>query len=383
MFEDPKRTKKYLKVALQGGAKVGKTRFALSFPDPNVVDGERGSDAYAEKYGFHVRHTNRWKGLGEEVNALVEKPIVGATLVIDPITVFYKDLLNDLVLMVKNKRGHEILSQSEWATENRRWFAFLNLLVQLPMHVVLVSREREEYVESVNNRGEEVRKKTGNFIMECDKQTEFLFDVILRLHTEENKKEKTSKHLVTVLGTRYEWLPKYATFDITKKRAFDAIFVEHVAGMLDAPDAPPAVISEPLVVQDSELAPETEQSITPESATDERGTVDRIGEVLEKFAGPGDQGQPQATLEDIKVLMTLCNKMTWPDGAKFKSGDGKAMIKGLYKLESTKDLRKYQVDFLAREFGEVLAGRSALERDETGTPYVRCRAGVAKVVASK
>lgn len=375
MFEDPKRTKKYLKVALQGGAKVGKTRFALSFPDPHIVDGERGSDAYAEKYGFRVRHTNRWVGLGEEVTALVKKPIVGATLVIDPITVFYKDLLNDLVQMVKNKRGHEILSQSEWTIENRRWFAFLNLLVDLPMHVVLCSREREEYVESVNNRGEEVRKKTGNHIMECDKQTEFLFDAILRLSTEENKKEKTSKHLVTVLGTRYEWLPKYATFDITKKRAFDAIFKEHVAGMLDAPDGPPAQVVEPLVVADSEPAqPEPEKKSEP--STDDRGMVDRIGETLEKFASPGDQEQPQATLEDVKVLMTLCGKMTWPDGSKFKSTDGKAMVKGLYKLESTKDLRKYQVDFLTREFGEVLTGRAALERDETGTPYVRRLSGV-------
>lgn len=364
MFEDPKRTKKYLKVALQGGAKVGKTRFALSFPNPYVVDGEHGTDLYAEKYGYKVKHTNRWKGLGEEVTALVEKPIVGGTLVIDPITVFYKDLLNDLVQAVKNKRGHEVLSQSEWTIENRRWFAFLNMLVALPMHVVLVSREREEYVESVNARGEEVRRKTGNFIMECDKQTEYIFDIILRLSKEQNKKEKTSKHVVTVTGTRCSWLPEYATFDITGKRAFDFMFAEHVGGMLDAPDGPPAE-AEPLVIPDSE------------PVVDNRGAVDRVGEALEKFAGAGDQSEPQATLDDIKILMTLCGKMKWPDGSPFKSSDGKAMVKGLYKLESTKDLRKYQVDFLRNEFGEVLAGRAALERDETGTPFVRRLSGVA------
>lgn len=370
MFEDPKRTKKYLKVALQGGAKVGKTRFALSFPDPYVVDGEHGTDLYAEKYGYHVKHTNRWKGLGEEVTALVANPIVGATLVIDPITVFYKDLLNDLVQAVKNKRGHEVLSQSEWTIENRRWFAFLNMLVAIPMHVVLVTREREEYTESVNNRGEEVRKKTGNFIMECDKQTEYVFDIILRLSKEQNKKEKTSKHVVTVTGTRCGWLPEYATFDITGKRAFDFMFAEHVGGMLDAPDGPPAQ-AEPLVIPDSEPTQAEPERKPEEPAVDNRGMVDRVGEALEKFASPGDQDQPQATLEDVKVLMTLCGKMTWPNGSPFKSTDGKAMIKGLYKLESTKDLRKYQVDFLAREFGEVLTGRAALERDETGTPYVR------------
>lgn len=366
MFEDPKRTKKYLKVALQGDAKVGKTRFALSFPDPRVIDGEHGTDPYAEKYEFQVKHTNTWKGLGEEVAELARKPIIGATLVIDPVTIFYKDMLNDLVELVKKKRGHEILSQSEWTIAGRRWFAFLNMLVRLPMHVVLCPREREEYVESVNTKGEEVRRKNGNFIMECDKQTQYLFDLILRLSTEENKKEKTSKHLVTVLGTRYDWMPKYSVHDVTGKRAFDELFKPHVKKMLNAPDAPAQEVeAEPITVVDQDVP-----------ATDDRGTVDRVGEMLEKFSGGGDPDAPKVTLTDIKVLMATCNKMTWPDGSPFKSDDGKKLIKSLYKIDSTKDLKKFQADFLVGEFGEVLSGRAALERDETGTPFVRRLSGV-------
>lgn len=371
-FEDPKQIKRYVKVAIQGGKKSGKTRAALSFPNPLVVDGEHGTDPYIKKYAFQVRHANTWAGLGEEVLALVQKPVVGATLVVDPITVFYKALIDELVEMVRKKRGHEIMSQSEWGIEGRRFFKFLNMLVALPMNVVLVCREKEEYIESVNHRGEEVRRKTGQFLMECDKQTEYLFDFILRIRTEGDRKKKERRHVVSVEGSRYEWLPLFSEHDITGKRLFTELFEPNMGELLEGGDAPAEQAgSEPFVIPEGEGKPDEKVDVT-----DDRGAVDRIGEALDKFAGGGDPDAPPATLEDIKVLMTRCNELTWPDGSPFKSTDGKAMIKGLYKIESTKDLKKYQCEFLDREFVEVLAGRAVLERDESGTPYVRRLSGV-------
>ena len=387
-FEDPKRTKKYLKIALQGGAKVGKTRFALSFPNVNSIDGEHGTDAYGDKYSFKVKHTNTWKGLGAELKELEEKPKIGETLVIDPVTIFYKDLLNELVEMVKKKRGHETLSQAEWNIASRRWFAFLNMLVRLPMHVILIPREKEEYTETLNSRGEEVRKKTGNFLMECDKQTEYLFDLILRVHTEENRKEKTSKHLFTVMGTRYDWMPKYSVHDVTKKRPYDAIFKKHVEEMLDAPDAPKAP-EEPVAEKLVDEMP------APVEATKTSEGDKRVEEVKKHFGvtadnpldpisggngepsvGPGDEYGVPATADEIKVLMTRVGQVCWPDGSKFTSAQGKAMIKKLYGLESTKELRKFQFEFLYREFGEVLAGRARLALEEGDFPIVERQAKV-------
>jgi hypothetical protein len=397
-FEDPRSVKKYFKVAIQGGKKVGKTRAALSFPNPLVVDGEHGTDPYRKKYEYKVRHTNTWTGLGEEVNALAARPIVGATLIIDPITVFYKALIDGLVQEVKKKRGHEIMSQSEWGIEGRRWFAFLNMLVALPMHVVLVTREKEEYVESVNHRGEEVRRKTGQFLMECDKQTEYLFDFILRIRAEGDRKKKERRHILSVEGTRYDSvLPLYSEYDITGKRVFAELFEPHLAELLDADEEPVAEPnSEPFVIVDESQKTATAAASNPSSSSaladnpsdpateaaseplerDNRGTVDRVGEALDKFTGPGDQDAPLATLEDIKLLMTRCGELTWPDGSSFKSSDGKTLLKALYKIESTKELKKYQCEFLEREFAEVLAGRAVLERDETGTPFVRRLSGV-------
>ena len=69
--------------------------------------------------------------------------------------------------------------------------------------------------------------------------------------------------------------------------------------------------------------------------------------------------------------MTRANEMTWPDGSSFTSAQGKNMIYGFFKVETTKDLRKHQVDFLYGEFGEVLAGRAELVLDEREIPFVR------------
>jgi len=394
MFEDPVKTKKYLKIALFGKGGTGKTRFALSFPKPCVIDAEHSTDPYQGRYDFKVKHVNRWKGLEAPIDWIRAHPGVFETLIIDPATIFYADLINDLVKVAMAKRGQEGMSRDLWGIEKRRWFAFCNVLTALPMHVILNFRETDVYTDHLGANGEEMIKKTGEFRLEADKQTEYLFDLNLRCYTEENKKAKESKFFFQVMKTRYDWMPKYSIHDVTKKRPFAELFAEHVDAMLDAPDATADAPNEPFVVVDTpvdppkptpesvaqkaaEVAREANEVAAGTSSEDNRGSVERTGEMLEKFASPGDPDAPQATAEDIKVLMTMCGQLAWPDGSKFKSADGKILIKALYKLESTKDLRKYQVDFLLREFGEVLSKRAALARDEVGVPFVQRKSSAA------
>ena len=104
MFEDPTKTKKYLKIAIFGKGGTGKTRFALSFPGACVIDSERGTDPYREKYQFKVIHASRWKQLGAPIKYLKEHPGEFKTLIIDSCTVFYGDLINDIVEAIKAKR---------------------------------------------------------------------------------------------------------------------------------------------------------------------------------------------------------------------------------------------------------------------------------------
>lgn len=418
-FEDPVRHKQYLKIALSGEGGTGKTRFLLSFPKVCVIDTEKGTLPYKGKYDFKSKFANRWRQLDGILAWLRAHPGVYETLAIDSATIFYLDLIQDIVDYIKNKRGNETMSQGDWGVEKRRWAAFCNQLVELPMHVILSFREKAEYEETVNKRGEEVRKKTGEYLAEADKQTEYLFDLAFRCYTEEDRKNKTSKFLIACKKTRFDWMPKYSVHDVTKKRVFDDLFREHVEVMLDAPDAPTQETVEPLVVPDGSPEPEvpTAESIAkkaadlsqeaadlasapgaPEdppmdlskpTATPEENQAD-----LKRFFGvtPIESDQPEATLEDIKVLMTKSGQMRWPDDAQkcrrqscdanghihphFTGKDGKSLIYSLYNVESTRDLRKPQVDFLHLEFGKVLAGRAFLDRDGQGTVYVATPSGV-------
>jgi hypothetical protein len=403
-FEDPVKQKKYLKIALFGKGGTGKTRFALSFPKVCIVDSEKGSQPYIGRYEFQVKVANRWRQLEPILTWIRAHPGVYETLVIDSATVFYLDLIQDIIDYIKNKRGNETMTHGDWGVEKRRFAAFLGMLTELPMNVILSFREKDEYSETTSKSGEEIRKKTGEFLLDADKQTEYLFDIALRCFTEENKKTKESKFLVACTKTRYDWMPKYSVHDVTKKRAFKELFEPHVGEMLDAPDAPVIEPTEPiLIVPDGKLTPEAVDLATPPgtpedpppmdlskpTATPEENQAD-----LKRFFGvtPIEPDQPEATLEDIKVLMTKSGEMRWPDDAQkcrkqncdanghihpfFAGKDGKSLIYSLYNVESTRDLRKPQVDFLHLEFGKVLAGRAFLDRDGQGTVYVATPSGV-------
>jgi hypothetical protein len=413
-FEDPKQHKQYIKMALSGDGGSGKTRTLLSFPKVCVIDTEKGTLPYRGKYDFKVKILNRWKQLDGILKWLRANPGVYETLAIDSATIFYLDLIQDIVDYIRNKRGNEIMTTGDWGTQKRRWAAFLNQLIDLPMHVILSFREKAEYEDTINRLGEEVRKKTGNFLAEADKQTEYLFDLSYRCHTEPNKKDKTTKFLMTCTKTRFDWSPKYGIWDVTGKRVFKDFFASHVEKMLDAPDAPIVEPTEPLIVVADPVPPVTTTPATGEVSGAVQAIVDTLAtepgapddppldsrtaketcNELKKFFGTPEisEDQPAATLDDIKVLMTKANKMRWPDDdhkcrkqdckanghihPNFKTADGKSLIRCAYGVESSKELRKPQVDFLDGEFGKVLAGKAFLAKDKEGTVYVATPEGV-------
>ena len=403
-FEDPVKQKKYLKIALFGKGGTGKTRFALSFPKVCIVDSEKGSQPYIGRYDFQVKVANRWRQLEPILTWIRAHPGVYETLVIDSATVFYLDLIQDIIDYIKNKRGNEVMTRGDWGVEKRRFAAFLGMLTELPMNVILSFREKDEYSETTNKLGEEILKKTGEFLLDADKQTEYLFDIALRCFTEENKKTKESKFLVACTKTRYDWMPKYSVHDVTKKRAYKELFESHVGEMLDAPDAPVVEPTEPiLIVPDQtpvqESAKEDPADPVMKDLPDNPEPVPPVGtpeenirEITETFGvtKPSDD-QPEATLEDIKVMMTRANQMRWPDDghkcrkqgcsanghihANFKGAEAKSMIRSLYGVESSKELRKPQVYFLYEEFGKVLTGKAFLDRDGQGTVYIATPGG--------
>ena len=386
-FEDPVVHKQYLKIALSGEGGSGKTRALLSFPKVCVIDTEKGTLPYRGKYDFKVKILNRWKQLDGVLKWLRANPGVYETLAIDSMTIFYLDLIQEIVEIIKNKRGNEIMTTGDWGVEKRRWAACLNQLVELPINVILSFREKAEYEDSLNKAGDEVRKKTGSFLAEADKQTEYLFDLGYRCHTELNKKDKTTKFLMTCTKTRFDWSPKYGIWDVTGKRVFQEFFAPHAAKMLDAPDAPVVEPTEPILILPDPTPTEKVSHAIETVAKSEPGQSDTMETLNKLFSYPKpDASQPEASLEDIKVMMTRWGKIVWPDPEKkcrFQScqeqdhnhpsttkAEGKSLLLAAYDVASSKELRKPQVDFLYHEFGKVLSGLAFMARDANGAVYI-------------
>lgn len=84
--------KKHLKISLYGDPGVGKTFFALGFPDPAVIDLEGGTDFYADRFQFHVLDTKSYAEVLNAVNFLEQGNHDLKTLIIDPITVIWSAL---------------------------------------------------------------------------------------------------------------------------------------------------------------------------------------------------------------------------------------------------------------------------------------------------
>jgi hypothetical protein len=181
--------KKHLKISVYGEAGVGKTFFALGFPSPAVIDLEGGTDFYADRFQFHVLDTKSYAEVLNAVNFLEQGDHDFKTLVIDPITVIWSALQEgrlefkvqdpDKAISGEEKSG---FTYADWMQIKRFYSLLMTKLVNLPMHVILTGRLKDEY----KVRGGEIIKVGVK--MEAEKSTPYAPDICFRLEMEDGKR---------------------------------------------------------------------------------------------------------------------------------------------------------------------------------------------------
>src|SRR5436853_7089760 len=93
----PEAVTKRLKLFMFGPAGVGKTTAAIQFPNSYIIDCERGAENYDKLItasGSVVYQTTDINEVVAEVKSLLTEKHDFRTLVIDPITPIYNDLLD-------------------------------------------------------------------------------------------------------------------------------------------------------------------------------------------------------------------------------------------------------------------------------------------------
>jgi len=192
----PEAIQKRLKALFYGSAGVGKTTAAISFPKPYLIDTEKGAenDQYSkiiQKSGGVVFQTSDFDELMKEVKALLTEKHEYKTLIIDPLTTLYNDLLDKSAL----KNGTEF--GKHYNEANKKIKHLLNLLLRLDMNVIITSHAKNEYGQNMAVLGQ---------TYDCYKKLDYLFDLVFEI-------QKRGKDRIGMIKkSRIEAFPDGETF---------------------------------------------------------------------------------------------------------------------------------------------------------------------------
>ena len=192
----PEAVNKRLKLFMYGPAGVGKTTAAIQFPNSYVIDCERGAENYDKLItasGSAVFQTNDINEVIAEVKALLTERHDFRTLVIDPITTVYNDLLEKSELKVGSDFGRH------YGAANKEMKRLANLIIALDMNVVITAHAKTEYGQNLARLG---------ITFDGWRQLDYWFDLVIELG---KKRLHFSDHIVDVrrlkdhrTGTGYE-----------------------------------------------------------------------------------------------------------------------------------------------------------------------------------
>src|SRR5262249_15537893 len=200
-----------------GPAGVGKTTAAIQFPNSYIIDGEKGAENYTKLItasGSAVYQTTDMHEVIAELKALLTEKHDFRTLVIDPITTVYNDLLEKCELKVGTDFGRHYGE----ATKTMKRLA--NLIMALDMNVVVTAHSKKEYGDNLRVLGQ---------TFDGWRQLDYWFDLVIELG------KKGKKRFAKVVKTRVESFPDEDLFewsyDSVKKR-YDTAMLEKEASVV-------------------------------------------------------------------------------------------------------------------------------------------------------
>ncbi len=191
----PEAVTKRLKLFMFGPAGVGKTTAAIQFPHSYIIDCERGAENYDQlitESGSVVFQTNDINEVIAEVKALLTIPHEYRTLVIDPITTIYNDLLEKCEAKVGTDFGRH------YGEANKTMKRLANLIMALDMNVVVTAHAKTEYGQNLAKLG---------YTFDGWRQLDYWFDLVVELA------KKGKKRFARVVKTRVEAFPDEDQFE--------------------------------------------------------------------------------------------------------------------------------------------------------------------------
>jgi hypothetical protein len=201
---------------------VGKTTAAIQFPNSYIIDCEKGTENYDKLVtasGSVVFQTTDINEVVQEVKSLLTEKHEYRTLVIDPITTIYNDLLEKCEHKVGTDFGRH------YGEANKTMKRLANLIMALDMNVVITAHAKAEYGQNFSKIG---------YTFDGWKQLDYWFDLVVELG------KKGKKRFAKIVKTRLEQFPDEDVFEWS----YDAIKKRYDVAILER-DAAPVSLSTP------------------------------------------------------------------------------------------------------------------------------------------
>lgn len=199
----PEAIQKRLKALFFGVAGVGKTTAAIQLPGAYLIDTERGAEN--EQYtkmlnagGGAYFFTADFDELLAEVTSLLTEKHNYRTLIIDPLTVVYNDLLDKSAKSLATKDDPEGMAFGRHKSKaDRKVKHLMNLLLRLDMNVIITSHAKIVWGDGMKNMGN---------TFDCYAKLDYLFDLVFEIQ------RRGKERIGVVRKTRLESFPEGNVF---------------------------------------------------------------------------------------------------------------------------------------------------------------------------
>lgn len=171
-----------LKMYIYGESGTGKTVTSLHFPNPLVIDTEGGTDHYAKFFKFYREKTSDPQQVKNLIDDLIEDPQGIKTLVIDPFSVIYDNILlrHESRMKVKSGNPNYTLQPADYKFIRAEVKGLVLRMLSLDMNIIVTARSATEYSK------EEFMKIVGTKA-EGPKDLPYMFDIVLELTNVDGK----------------------------------------------------------------------------------------------------------------------------------------------------------------------------------------------------
>lgn len=169
LAQPPEKLQRRLKLFMYGEPGVGKTMASIQFPNAYIIDGERGTDHYGDvirQANSVVLHTTSHNEVVDQLRGLLSEEHPYRTLVIDPISTIYSDLLDESEQRVGNMNARHFGEAQKYMKRTA------NLMTALDMNIVVTAHAKPEYGPNM--------ARLGN-TFDGWRRLPYVFDVVVEL----------------------------------------------------------------------------------------------------------------------------------------------------------------------------------------------------------